>query len=139
MTVAQKSDTAPSPRRLNFTRPDPQPAAKSPADSAAAAEKNRLANEEISKAARAKRALAPERHRDHPRSRPRLPEGATFHVTFNAERVEWTGTLTVGEVVINGRHGVVMGLLSKLDEKYREKLDRSAADAESPQQLASQG
>lgn len=119
MTVQQNSDTAPKPRRLNFTKPDPKPTAP------VVVGKAKLTNDEAAAIAREKRALAPERHLDVPRNRPRLPHGAIFEVTFDAERVEWTGSLTVGEIVITSHHGVVMGLLSKLDAKYRAMLSGS--------------
>ncbi len=52
----------------------------------------------------------------------RLPDGAAFAVTFNAETKTWTGTLTINEQTFTGRAGGVFRLLAELDATYRASL-----------------
>jgi hypothetical protein len=52
----------------------------------------------------------------------RLPDGAKFDVVYDANRTQWTGTLTIGKKVFTGSAGGVFKLLSRLDQQYRESL-----------------
>ena len=63
----------------------------------------------------------------------RLPHGSAFAVSYDAQAVKWSGTLTVttpeGGKVFEGEAGGVFTLLSALDGQYR---DWRAARAASP-------
>jgi hypothetical protein len=72
--------------------------------------------------AREKRAAQPERLPRPPRMRSRLPHGARLEATYDAEEARWTGTLRVGETVVEASCSGVMTLLHVLDEKLRKKL-----------------
>lgn len=50
----------------------------------------------------------------------RLPHGAHFDVTYDAEKMEWSGTLTVNGQVFEGSVSGVMTLLRTLDGQFRE-------------------
>lgn len=53
----------------------------------------------------------------------RLPDGATFTLTYSAERVQWTGLLQIdGMPLIRIQHGAVFKLLQKLDSEYRRQV-----------------
>ena len=53
----------------------------------------------------------------------RLPHGSSFTVSYDAQAVKWTGTLTVptaeGGKVFEGEAGAVFKLLTQLDAEYR--------------------
>lgn len=71
----------------------------------------------------AERAALPPAQRPAKKARAsgRLPNGATFHVSFDAAKGEWSGTLTVpdkGEV--KSAATGVFRLLEMLDEQYRK-------------------
>lgn len=58
---------------------------------------------------------------------PRLPGGSNFNVTYDEEKVEWSGTLTTTlpdgkPVVLTGTHSAVLRLLRQLDKDYREAI-----------------
>jgi hypothetical protein len=53
---------------------------------------------------------------------PRLPDGAVFNAVYDGAAMRWTGTLTIGELVIEASTGGVMTLLHVLNAKYRAKV-----------------
>jgi hypothetical protein len=61
----------------------------------------------------------------------RLPDGSAFAVSYDAQAVQWSGTLTVttreGGKVFEGAAGGVFKLLSALDGQYRDWLAARAA------------
>ena len=61
----------------------------------------------------------------------RLPHGSAFAVSYDAQAVKWSGTLTVttpeGGKVFEGEAGGVFKLLSALDGQYRDWLAARAA------------
>ena len=62
-----------------------------------------------------------------PNAAQRLPDGSKFEVRYDAERVEWSGSLTViapggGTFVFVASAPSVFGLLKRLDAKYRASL-----------------
>jgi hypothetical protein len=66
-----------------------------------------------------------------------LPHGSAFAVSYDAQAVRWSGTLTVttpeGGKVFEGEAGAVFKLLSALDAQYREWLaGRAAPPAQQP-------
>jgi hypothetical protein len=78
----------------------------------------------------------PPRVKQQPRlSRP--PNGATFHVVYDAEAVKWSGTLTIPaprsgtfkESVVSADDGAVFALLQRLDRKFRGMEEESAAES----------
>ena len=53
----------------------------------------------------------------------RLPHGAAFSVTYDAQEVRWSGTLAVpGATPIFAEASAVFTLLGKLDKMFRETL-----------------
>jgi hypothetical protein len=76
--------------------------------------------------------------RPKPRLYGRLPHGANFNVTWNAETGVWSGTLTVpaggiyNASVTTGEDSAVFALLMKLDRAYRKLPSEDAAPQESP-------
>lgn len=52
----------------------------------------------------------------------RLPNDSKFEVVYDATRLQWTGTLTIGEQVFTGSGGGVFNLLTRLDRQYRQSL-----------------
>lgn len=59
--------------------------------------------------------------------RPRLPDGATFRVQFDATKTTWHGVLTISpdglyQLEFTDKAKSVFGLLSKLDTQYRKSL-----------------
>lgn len=77
---------------------------------------------------RAKRATV---HQERPNAEQRLPDGATFHVAYDATAVQWTGTLTIrdganSETTFTASASGVFRLLRELDGAYRE-WERSKA------------
>ena len=63
---------------------------------------------------------------------PRLPHGATFHVSYDAEKQLWSGTLSIGELALAGETSGVFQLLALLDRKYRDWRDAQAQAAVPP-------
>jgi len=61
----------------------------------------------------------------------RLPHGSAFAVSYDAQAVKWSGTLTVttpeGGKVFEGEAGGVFKLLSALDGQFRDWLAARAA------------
>lgn len=58
---------------------------------------------------------------------PRLPDGSRYDVVYHAATETWSGTLLIpGLPVIMQRCRGVFGLLSKLDECYRRRLQCDA-------------
>lgn len=53
----------------------------------------------------------------------RLPDGAEFHVAYNAEAKLWSGVLSINGADITGQANGVFRLLQTLDAKYRESLN----------------
>ena len=51
---------------------------------------------------------------------PRLPDGSSFRVRYDAARECWRGTLNVGSTTFAGESRSVFGLLTKLDGMYRK-------------------
>lgn len=49
----------------------------------------------------------------------RLPDGAVFHMSYNAEKVLWAGSLTVGDIVVEAEASGAVRLLQLLDNRYR--------------------
>ena len=52
----------------------------------------------------------------------RLPDGAVFHLLYNASRKVWWGTLKIGDAEFSGEKGGVFKLLRILDTKYRKSI-----------------
>lgn len=50
----------------------------------------------------------------------RLPNGAAFSVSYDAEKVMWSGTLVIGVQTFHGTNAAVFKLLRNLDRMYRE-------------------
>ncbi len=79
------------------------------------------------------RPTQPRREKPRPRLG-RLPNGATFHVVFDAEAVKWTGTLTIPvpgsgifkESVVSADDGTVFALLKRLDRKFRGREEEES-------------
>lgn len=63
-----------------------------------------------------------------PEPRPRLPDGATFHCVYDAARVMWTGTLTVGETEFRDSWPKLFTLHAKLDKAYRASVRKGISD-----------
>ncbi len=56
--------------------------------------------------------------------RGRLPHGARFHVTYDAVRQEWTGSLSIPDCpLFSGTASGVFYLLRRLDTFYRKWLE----------------
>jgi hypothetical protein len=95
-------------------------------------EKKRLEEEEALKTRRAeKQQRAAEAAKSQPKKRPpsdstaRLPNGAKFEVVYDATKVQWSGTLTIGDKVFTGSASGVFTLLNRLDRQYRATLPQS--------------
>lgn len=110
-------------------------------------EKKRLEDEEATKVRRAEKALRAEaQQRAEEAARVtqlqkkktshqagRLPDGAKFEVTYDAAKVKWNGTLTIGDQVFTGSFGALFTLLNRLDQQYRQTLPPPpAAEPEPP-------
>ena len=52
----------------------------------------------------------------------RLPDGAVFHLLYNASTQTWWGTLKIGDAEFSGEKGGVFKLLRILDAEYRKSL-----------------
>lgn len=52
----------------------------------------------------------------------RLPNGATFHATYDAEKMEWSGTLCINDQVFTSAVSGVFNLMRDLDQQYRTTL-----------------
>lgn len=61
---------------------------------------------------------------------PRLPDKATFLVIYNAEKEQWSGTLTIEGKVFSGEESTVFNLLRKLDQQFRESTAQSTTKGE---------
>ena len=59
----------------------------------------------------------------------RLPDGAVFHLLYNASTQTWWGTLKVGDAEFSGEKGGVFKLLRILDAKYRKTIVPAAEAA----------
>jgi hypothetical protein len=57
----------------------------------------------------------------------RLPDGAVFHVAYDAAKTQWTGTLTIDGKTFTASKGGVFGLLQELDKQYRATVQPAAA------------
>ncbi len=62
-------------------------------------------------------------HREFDKAQ-RLPGGSRFVMDYDAEKVEWSGTLTIGHVgpMFHNTTSGVLGLCKELDRAYREHL-----------------
>jgi hypothetical protein len=72
---------------------------------------------------------ARQRRAERPQARkipPRLPDGATFHVVYDAAATEWSGSLTVEATTFTAKAGAVFRLLRELDRLYRAALSGNA-------------
>jgi hypothetical protein len=58
----------------------------------------------------------------------RLPDGAKFEVVYDATKMHWTGTLTVGKAVFTDSASAVFKLLNRLDQQYRKSLPPAAPE-----------
>jgi hypothetical protein len=58
----------------------------------------------------------------------RLPDGAVFHVAYDATKTLWTGTLAIDGQTFTGESSGVFKLLAKLDAQYRASLPKPAAE-----------
>jgi len=56
----------------------------------------------------------------------RLPDGSKYDEVYDATKMQWTGTLTVGGQVFTGSAGGVFKLLGALDRQYRQSLQPAA-------------
>jgi hypothetical protein len=78
----------------------------------------------------AERAAATEKRREkrrEEREANRLPHGSAFAVAWDADRHEWSGTLSVpGYELFSGSAEAVFWLLKDLDLKYRAAVRRRA-------------
>jgi hypothetical protein len=54
----------------------------------------------------------------------RLPDGATFSATYDAEAERWVGTLAIDGQVYEAEAGGVFQLMKDLDALYRTRLRR---------------
>jgi len=88
-------------------------------------EREAAEQEEARKRREDKAAREPRREKPRPRLA-RLPHGANFNVTWDAEAGKWSGTLTVPQggiyngSVTTGEDSAVFGLLMQLDRAYRK-------------------
>jgi hypothetical protein len=69
----------------------------------------------------------------------RLPDGAAFTVTYNAESRAWAGKLAIGGAVFEGEASGVFRLLEDLDATYRTSIGvppaaEPAAEPKAPEQ-----
>lgn len=62
----------------------------------------------------------------------RLPSKSAFAVVYDADKTQWSGTLTIGEKVFTGSAGGVFKLLRRLDQQYRESLPPCNSDERQP-------
>lgn len=76
----------------------------------------------------------------------RLPDGAEFHVVFDAEKVSWSGTLKVtseehGEIVLSAERGPLFTLLGTLDVQFRRLWEQKEEQARAKKEgvIPSQG
>ena len=75
--------------------------------------------------------------RDKSRKAGRLPDGAEFHVAYDATMQLWSGHLTFEEAgachSFDGQASGVFHLLAKLDRQYRQaKASETVADTKAP-------
>lgn len=62
-------------------------------------------------------------HRRELSDKPRLPNESTYHVVYDAEKVQWSGTLEIkGCPIFTSFAGGVFKLLQRLDDLYRLHL-----------------
>jgi hypothetical protein len=91
-------------------------------------ERKRLEEEEAAKARKAEKQQRAAENARSQKKQPagggteRLPDRAKFEVVYDATRMQWTGTLTIGDQVFTGAAGGVFKLLNRLDRQYRESL-----------------
>ncbi len=92
-------------------------------------EKKRLEEEQLLAERRAEKqkraaeaAKTGQTKRANRRSPERLPDGSKFEVIYDAAKVMWNGTLTIGEQSFTGSASGLFPLLSKLDRQYRQTL-----------------
>ncbi len=52
----------------------------------------------------------------------RLPDAATYHTIYDADAVEWRGTLTIGADTFEAKASGLFRLCMMLDTAYRESL-----------------
>ena len=58
----------------------------------------------------------------------RLPDGAEFHLKYDAAAVKWTGVLALSGYEIPGSARSLYTLLTYLDRTYRRNAAKAAAD-----------
>ena len=105
-------------------------------------EKKRLEEEAATEARRADKKLQTEarvraeeasrvaqlQKKQAPHTSGRLPDGSKFEVVYDAGKVKWSGTLTIGSQVFTNSGGALFTLLNKLDQQYRQTLPPPAAE-----------
>jgi hypothetical protein len=77
-------------------------------------------------AGRPQRRPTPERYHYH-QLKSRLPDGAVFHVEYDATAETWTGTLAINGQTFKGKASGVFRLLVKLDNDFRAVQNGSLA------------
>ena len=58
----------------------------------------------------------------------RLPDGAEFHLKYDADAVKWSGVLAISGYEIPGSARALFTLLTYLDRSYRRNVAKAAAD-----------
>jgi hypothetical protein len=96
-------------------RPCPACRQKAHQESLAQAERARQEKALRTEKAKAQQPLA----QQNPQWGRRLPDGSNFNVTYDATKMEWSGTLTVPETgTFTATASGIIGLLKKLDSQY---------------------
>jgi len=80
----------------------------------------------VAKERRQQKRLASNQQRQQAKHEQRLPDGASFQTVYDAERIQWSGTLTVrtdaGILTFSQQASGVFRLLIRLDQDYRNWL-----------------
>jgi len=66
--------------------------------------------------------------------KPRLPDGARFVATYDASKVQWTGSLTIESTTFERSAPSLNKLLHRLDDEYRASLPPSTPTVETTAQ-----
>jgi hypothetical protein len=105
-------------RAKTMGRPCPACRHKAHEESLAQAERARQEKARRAEATKAQEPQASQTPKD-PKWGRRLPHGSNFNVTYDATKMEWSGTLTVPETgTFTATASGINGLLKKLDSQY---------------------